>query len=313
MNSEYHQIFDTINQGLVVLDLNMRVTDWNRWMEMHSSIRAHEIIGRPLYDFFPSLQQKQAFTRAVKCAFGFGSFAYFSQKLHQYLFPMRNPHAGSELFSRMQQHCTLGPLRDDVGQINSLFIAVQDVTEFVLYEHRLIEMTRVDSLTGLYNRRFLNQRLDEELERSTRHGNPLCLMLLDVDHFKQINDTHGHLCGDQVLLSLSAALRTTLRKSDIAARFGGEEFICVLPETTLEHACLLAERCRLKVAGLELVYHDLPLTITISLGIAEMAPDDTFDSLIKRADDAMYQAKQTGRNRCVRAATPVPNHHGRRP
>lgn len=308
MNSEYRQIFDTINQGLVVLDLNMRVTDWNRWMEMHSSIRADEIIGRPLYDFFPSLQQKPAFTRAIKCAYSFGSFAYFSQKLHQHLFPMRNPHAGNELFPRMQQHCTLGPLRDDTGQINSLFIAVQDVTEFVLYEQRLIEMTRVDSLTGLYNRRFLNQRLDEELERSRRHGNPLCLLLLDVDYFKQINDDHGHLCGDQVLLSLSGILRTTLRKSDIAARFGGEEFICVLPETTLEQAHLLAERCRQKVAGAQLIYHDVPLSITISLGVAEMIPDDTFDSLIKRADDAMYRAKQAGRNCSVCAPSPATDH-----
>ena len=311
MNNEYHQIFNTINQGLVVLDLNMQVTDWNRWMEMHSSIRADEIIGRSLYDFFPSLQQKPAFTRAIKCAFSFGSFAYFSQKLHHYLFPMRNPHAGSELFPRMQQHCTLGPLRDDAGQINSLFIAVQDVTEFVLYEQRLIEMTRVDSLTGLYNRRFLNQRLDEEMERSRRHGSPLCLMPLDVDHFKQINDTHGHLCGDQVLLALSSAVRDTFRKSDIAARFGGEEFICVLPETTLEQAHSLAERFRRKIAGLQLNYRDSRISVTISLGVAEMVPVDTFDSLIKRADDAMYRAKQAGRNRCVCAPSPPATHQDR--
>lgn len=299
MNSEYRQIFDTTNQGLVVVDRNLTVTDWNRWMEMHSSIRADEIIGRPLFDFYPSLQQKQAFTRAAKCAFGFGSFGYFSQKLHGYLFPMRNPHTGIELFPRMQQHCTLGPLRDESGQINSLFIAVQDVTEFVLYEHRLIEMTRTDSLTGLYNRRFLTQRLEEELERCQRHGNPLCLMLLDVDNFKQINDTYGHLCGDLVLRTLATTMREMFRKSDITGRFGGEEFVCVLPETTLDRAGLLAERCRSGIAAVNLVYQKTPLSITISVGVTELGADDSADSLIRRADDAMYQAKQAGRDRCV--------------
>ncbi|CAH2032656.1 sensor domain-containing diguanylate cyclase [Trichlorobacter ammonificans] len=307
MNSEYRQIFDTTNQGLVVLDRNLTVTDWNRWMEMHSSIRADEIIGRPLFDFYPSLQHKQAFTRAVKCAFSFGSFGYFSQKLHHYLFPMRNPHAGIELFPRMQQHCTLGPLRDESGQINSLFIAVQDVTEFVLYEHRLIEMTRVDSLTGLYNRRFLTQRLEEELERSRRHGNPLCLMLMDVDHFKQINDSRGHLCGDQVLRSLAQTLRDMFRKSDILGRFGGEEFVCILPETTLEKACILTERCRTSIADIELFYQNTPFAITISAGVTELTVNDSADSLIRRADNAMYQAKQAGRNRCICTPPPPPS------
>lgn len=305
MSNEYRQIFDTTNQGLMVLDQNLTVTDWNRWMEMHSSIRADEIIGRNLYEFYPAIQHKTAFTRAVKCALNFGSFGYFSQKLHGFLFPMRNPHSGVELFPRMQQHCTLGPLRNETGRITSLFIAVQDVTEFVLYEQRLLEMTRVDSLTGLYNRRFLTQRLDEELERSRRHGNPLCLIILDVDHFKKINDTRGHLCGDLVLRTLSQALRDIFRKSDIPGRFGGEEFICILPETTLEQAGLLAERCRTQIAGIPLSYQELPLSITVSMGVAEMVPGDTFDSLIKRADDAMYQAKRTGRNRCVCAAHSV--------
>lgn len=299
MSNKYRQIFETTNQGLVMLDQNLTVTDWNRWMEMHSSIRADEITGRNLYEVFPDLQNKPAFTRSIKCCLSFGAFGYFSQKLHGYIFPMRNPHSNVAQFPMMQQHCTIGPLRDENDQINSLFISVQDVTEFVLYEQRLIEMTRVDSLTGLYNRRYLTQRIDEEIERSRRHGNPLCLILLDIDHFKQINDTQGHLCGDQALRILASTLKETLRKSDIPGRFGGEEFICILPETTLEHAYQLAERCRKKIADLPITYNDTTFSITFSAGLSEMQVTDTFDSLIKRADDAMYLAKQAGRNRCL--------------
>lgn len=299
MNNEYRQIFDTISQGLVLVDRDMVVTDWNRWMEMHSNISASEIIGKPLFDFFPVLQQKRSFIRAIKCAFSFGSFGYFSQKLHGYIFPLRNPHTGFELFPQMQQHCSLGPLRDNDGQINRLFITVQDVTEFVLYEHRLTEMTRIDSLTGLYNRRFLAQRLEEEILRCKRHGHSLCLMMIDIDHFKQINDTHGHLCGDTVLRHISRSLRDMFRKSDVVARFGGEEFVCMLPETSLDMAVILAERCRENIANSKPACANKQLTVTISIGVTNISTRETTDSLLKRADDAMYQAKISGRNCCV--------------
>lgn len=304
--SEYHQIFNTINLGLVVLDRELTVTCWNRWMELHSDIPAEEIIGRNICDVFPALCENSVI-RIIKSVFAFGNYASYSQKLHKYLFPMKNPHGSSALFPRMQQNCTFGPLRDDKKEISAIYITVQDVTDFVIYEHKLIQMAKVDGLTGVFNRRYLDTRLQEELERSRRHGNPLSIMMLDIDHFKEINDTHGHICGDYTLRKISELLLELIRTSDILGRYGGEEFCCILPETSFEQALVLAERCRTQVAASQFSCTDHQSRVTVSIGVTDLHRDDTLDSIIKRADDALYQAKRTGRNRVCSSPVPVEN------
>ena len=294
--SEYHQIFNTINLGLVVLDRELTVTCWNRWMELHSDIPAEGIIGRKICDVFPALCEN-SFIRIVKSVFAFGNNASYSQKLHKYLFPMKNPHGSSALFPQMQQNCTFGPLRDDNKEITAVYISVQDVTDFVMYEHKLIQMAKIDSLTGIYNRRYLDSRLTEEIERSRRHGNQLSILMLDIDHFKKINDTHGHLCGDYALRKIAELLKELVRTSDILGRYGGEEFCCILPETPIEQAVVLAERCREQIAANQLTCTDHQTRVTISIGVTGLHRDDSLDSVIKRADDALYQAKRDGRNR----------------
>lgn len=304
--SEYHQIFNTINLGLVVLDRELTVTCWNRWMELHSDIPAEGIIGRKICDVFPTLCEN-SFIRIVKSVFAFGNYASYSQKLHKYLFPMRNPHGSSALFPQMQQNCTFGPLRNDNKEISAIYITVQDVTDFVIYEHKLIQMAKIDGLTGVFNRRYLDTRLQEELERSRRHGNPLSIMMLDIDHFKEINDTHGHICGDYTLRKISELLLELVRTSDILGRYGGEEFCCVLPETSFEQALVLAERCREQIAVGRFSCTDYLTRVTVSIGVTDLHRDDTLDSMIKRADDALYQAKRTGRNRVCSSPVPVEN------
>ncbi len=302
--NEYQQIFNTISLGLVVLNRELNVTSWNRWMELHSGIPAEKVLGRQICDLFPSLCDS-SFNRIVKSVFAFGNYASYSQKLHKYLIPMKNPHGSSSHFPQMQQNCTFGPLRNDNKEIIAIYITIQDVTDFVIYEHKLIQMAKIDGLTGIYNRRYLDNRLTEEIERSRRHGNPLSILMLDIDHFKKINDTHGHLCGDYALRKISELLQELVRTSDILGRYGGEEFCCVLPETPFEQAVVLAERCREQIAASPFSCTDQQTRITVSIGVTGMHRDDTLDSIIKRADDALYQAKHDGRNRVCSCPAPA--------
>ncbi len=164
----------------------------------------------------------------------------------------------------------------------------------------LKELTIRDGLTGLYNHRHFQETLALEISRSKRYAKTFSLVFLDVDFFKQYNDTHGHLQGDVVLVGLSNLLSDGLRKSDVAARYGGEEFVLLLPETSKEHAFILAENIREKIAA-----HPFPGRetqpqgmVTVSIGIA-VFPEDGNDSstLLHHADEALYQAKNAGRNR----------------
>ena len=156
-----------------------------------------------------------------------------------------------------------------------------------------------DGLTGLFNRRYLDTTLASELDRSKRYGHTLSIMMFDVDHFKLFNDEHGHDQGDRVLQVLSTTVKELLRTSDIACRYGGEEFLVILPETDLEGAMAIAERVR------ETVSQTLVdgLTVTISIGVAcyPRTLVENYQKFIEAADKALYEAKAAGRN-CVRPA-----------
>ncbi|MDD2897652.1 MAG: diguanylate cyclase [Desulfuromonadaceae bacterium] len=293
------QIIETIDLGLIVLDRGMVVRGWNRWMEIHSGVSAQEIIGTVITDRYPNLGEPK-YRRMLKSVLTFGSYAYFSQKLHQYLIPLENPHSTVEQMPYMQQSCSAAPLRDQQGMITGLFISVHDVTEYTIYENKLLEMTKIDSLTRLYNRSYLDKRLTEELERTHRFGNVFSVIMIDVDYFKRINDTRGHLCGDYTLRQLALILLQVVRSVDFVGRYGGEEFCCVLPETSAANACILAECLRKKIADEQFVYGQERFSITISLGVAEYGDGaDTLERLVGLADAALYQAKREGRNRVV--------------
>ena len=161
---------------------------------------------------------------------------------------------------------------------------------------------RLDPLTGIPNRRQLAERAGLEVERARRFGRPLSLLLMDVDHFKRINDNHGHAVGDEVLRVLAALCRAELRQTDLLARMGGEEFVALLPETTAEGAALIAERLRLRVAAHPLLSDPVRIPVTISVGVAGWEPDTArWEDLLERADRAMYDAKEGGRNRVTHA------------
>ncbi len=168
-----------------------------------------------------------------------------------------------------------------------------------------------DSLTGLYNRRHLQHRLEQEVTRAQRYGQALSCLFVDADHFKRINDTHGHSAGDQVLTALAQRLRARLRTSDLPTRYGGEEFAVLLPQTDVQNAQMLAhEICRGVAAAPIMLESGEPVTVTVSIGVSALAPGSRHPAaeagaaMLQAADEAVYRAKAAGRNQVASAPLP---------
>lgn len=179
---------------------------------------------------------------------------------------------------------------------------IQDITDRKELETRLAQEAQTDALTGCANRRYFLKQAALELTRVRRYGGGLSVFMLDLDHFKQVNDRYGHRVGDMVLQKLVQVCRATLREEDMIGRLGGEEFAVLLPETGREKAVEVAQRLCVAVATAEVFVDHLSLHFTTSIGMATLAPDDgNIDALLDRADRALYEAKNTGRNRVVTA------------
>lgn len=193
------------------------------------------------------------------------------------------PFDAEELVARVRVHLKIKNLQDDLKRTNEL----------------LLELSNTDHLTGLFNRRFMMEALGKEVKRNQRKKGNLSLIILDIDHFKQVNDQYGHLQGDIVLQKVAQLLQKELRAYDTAARYGGEEFIAILPDAALEEAVFVANRVRMSVQEARFSGELSGLTLTVSLGVAMFSKPNciTVDDFIKLADEALYRAKANGRNR----------------
>ena len=163
------------------------------------------------------------------------------------------------------------------------------------------DLVRHDQLTGVLNRRGLEEIFGKEMARASRHETMLCVALLDIDNFKKLNDSLGHDAGDEALIHLAKVCRDTLRPQDTVARYGGEEFIILLPDTSLEDAVIALTRLQRELTKKFFLHANEKVLITFSAGVTSLSANDNQASVIKRADEAMYQAKQTGKNRVVTA------------
>lgn len=305
------QIVDGSSVATLVIDRHHRVTHWNRACELLTGIAAGDMIGtrrqwQPFYGSerpiladavldgtVTSRDQGWFGPRCQPSALVRGGFE------NEDFFPGFGG-GGKWLFF------TAAPLRDGHGQVIGAIETLQDVTERRLAEealraseesYRLLSVT--DALTGLFNSRHFYQRLEVEIERAGRYRRPLSLLAIDADHFKAVNDTHGHLEGDKVLQSLATVIRQCLRRTDSAYRYGGEEFIVLLPEAVIESAAVLAERLRKSFfETLQGPQGGKGFRCSVSIGVAEFIPGEDGQSLVRRADEAAYQAKRRGRN-CV--------------
>jgi diguanylate cyclase (GGDEF)-like protein len=156
-----------------------------------------------------------------------------------------------------------------------------------------------DPLSGLLNRRGMREKLQQEFDRSQRYSNDLTVMMCDIDHFKAVNDRYGHDRGDEIIKSLGALFKSGLRKQDALARWGGEEFLFLLPETNGNQGMLLAEKLRSEIEKTQYKHDDKTFNVTISFGLHQIASTDTINQAITKADTNLYKAKEQGRNRCI--------------
>lgn len=295
----------------LVIDVNHQLTHWNHACEMVTGTMACDVIGTNLQwkAFYPSARSIMAdlvLDRANDLA--------VDRLYHGRFKPSQLVDGGYEaedFFPHFGEggrwlFFTAAPLRNSQGVVVGAIETLQDVTERRRAEEALREseeryrrLSLTDSLTGLFNSRYLHQSLLEELERAQRYERPLSLMILDCDNFKTINDTFGHLEGDRVLQALAGVISHSLRRTDSAYRYGGEEFVVVLPETSGRAARVLADRLRANFAAQDVMAADGRLIrCTVSIGVAESGLAEFKESLIRRADDASYEAKRQGKN-CV--------------
>lgn len=294
----YSQVVDAVNLGILIMDTRFRIQSWNRWMEIHSDKKREDVIGSNLFDLFPHLNTPN-FNRSCKSVVSFGNYVYFSQKLHNYLFPFKPTGFNAASFEFMQQSCSMAPIKDKDGRVTHIAITVHDMTDQVYLERSLKLMSQLDGLTEVNNRRFLDTRLEEEFNRFKRTGRKFALAMVDIDNFKYVNDTFGHHFGDLVLKRMSQTCSSNLRTSDILARFGGEEFCIVLPDTDQEGAMVICERIRLAVESMRVACNnDAEVPITVSIGVAVTDSSlESYERLLKNSDAALYASKANGKNR----------------
>ncbi len=205
---------------------------------------------------------------------------------------MKNPKTGNTFWYDLSTKAI-----DMDGEL-ALYTTFKDMTQKKHKEQDLLEKATTDSLTGLFNRRQFEVLAQKEIQIAQRHGMPFCVLMLDIDHFKKVNDTYGHDMGDSVLQQLALALKTTLRESDILARYGGEEFIVFLTHTTPNEGLFAAERIRRSIEDLHIHLNGHEVTVTISIGLSGIL-NNSLPELVKQADIALYESKRTGRNKAT--------------
>ncbi|MBL8516626.1 MAG: diguanylate cyclase [Betaproteobacteria bacterium] len=198
---------------------------------------------------------------------------------------------------------SVAPVKDAQGSVTHFVTITTDISERKAMEERLREMAVTDPLTGALNRRRFMELGEQEFHRTRRTGEPLSVLMLDIDHFKRVNDTRGHPAGDAVIRALADITKQSLRALDTVARLGGEEFAALLPMTPLAAAAEVGERIRAAVAASPVAWEDRPIAFTVSIGAAELQPTGQhFEALLASADQALYEAKHGGRNRVVARA-----------
>ncbi len=299
-----------VDVGIFVLNKNFEVQLWNNFMAHHSGRLTEDVVGKNLFEAFPDLP-KPWFTKKVNTVFLLNNFAFISWENRPYLFRFAHNRPITGGADHMYQNCMLLPLKAEQGKPEAVCVMVFDATDTAIAQNLLkqaletiSEISNRDGLTGIYNRRYLENRLSSEFDRTRRYGGTFSMILFDLDFFKKVNDTYGHLAGDKVLVEIAARVRDKLRSSDVIGRYGGEEFVLILPETPLDGARQFAERLREAVALEPVIFDDTPIRVTISMGVTEHhAGMPGYATLTHQSDIALYASKAAGRN-CVTCYAP---------
>ncbi|MFO0889671.1 MAG: diguanylate cyclase [Isosphaeraceae bacterium] len=293
LGSFFKRMLDELYDGVYFVDVERRILYWNKAAEQISGYAAWEVVGRTCFDNILEHTDADGCSLCHRCCPLVISIRSRKAICKRVSLKHKEGH-------RVVVEVRTSPVADEGGRIVGAVEVFRDAGAELALEsayRSAREMAARDSLTGLANRRCLTAFVSEQLALGSRSDRRFSLILLDVDRFKEINDELGHGAGDRVLAAIGRAILASCRETDLAGRYGGDEFAIILPGTTLDRASGIAERMRAEIAawcGGEVAGHP---AVTASLGLAESLPDDTWDTMLARADAALYEAKRRGRNR----------------
>ena len=305
--SEFHWLMGmlhSIDVGVIVLDKDYNVKVWNDFMANHSGVLAHDIVDKNIFHILQEIPQDW-FKRKSESVFLLNSRSFTTWEQRPYLFRFKNYRPLTGPAEYMYQNVTFIPLTSTDGKVDHIGIIIYDVTDIAVSNielekanNKLETLSRTDHLSKLHNRRYWEEQLEKEYFRARRTGDSCCLLMFDIDHFKEVNDEYGHQAGDECIRAAAKVVLSRLRNTDIAGRYGGEEFGVVLVDTSAESASILGERLRKSTEDIVVNYDGRDIQFTISLGIAELTSRMTsYQQWLEAADNALYDAKAMGRNR----------------
>jgi diguanylate cyclase (GGDEF)-like protein/PAS domain S-box-containing protein len=279
-------VIESMSDAMIVLDIHDKVVDVNPAARQFLGLETVQIIGKPIQEVFRP----------------WDDLLFQSEELPASESEICLGSAGAEKFYDLR----ISPLKIQQKKPGGRIIILRDITQRKQSEIQLkalqeqcYEQSIHDPLTGLYNRRFLAESIKREAANAVREQHPIGIAIIDIDYFKQVNDTYGHEAGDMELIHLAEILSRLSRAGDYVFRYGGEEFLIMMPDTSLLAAVQMAERCRQHIANYVLNYADSQISITVSIGVAALLPGESgYEAVLKAADDGLYQAKEKGRN-CV--------------
>lgn len=293
--------------GVLIVDRHFNIMVWNRFMELNSFMRSEDVLGKNLFDVFPEINRNWL-EKKVKSCLLLNTHSFSSWRQRPYLLRFKASKSAMGQAEYMFQDISFFPVRDHNGAVYGACILFNDVTELA-EATRMLEQTvdqmlnldesnRRDGLTGLYNRKYFDEQITQDIMSAHRYGLPLVLAMMDIDHFKTINDTYGHDGGDAVLRALSLNMKDIVRSTDSLCRYGGEEFVLIMSHIQLQDALIILDRLHQKVQNMVVKLNTgEQVSITISVGYAELQEGMTSGQLVRQADEALYAAKRLGRNR----------------
>jgi diguanylate cyclase (GGDEF)-like protein/PAS domain S-box-containing protein len=291
--AKYRLAFESTSDGIFTIDHNFNISSITPSVERQLGYKVEEVINRPIQDL--NILTSESLTRAVSDVIQVLSGAEVTGAVYEFI---------AKDGTRKIGEVTGTPIIRE-GKILGVTAVVRDITKRKRAEEALRESEKkyrelsiIDDLTQLYNSRYFHQQLRIEIDRVNRYGQPLTLLLLDLDDFKRFNDAYGHVEGDQVLMRLGEVVKRCLRQTDSAYRYGGEEFTILLPMTTGADGTVTAERIRSEFKNE--TFSPVPgqdVHVTLSIGLAQYKPQEDIKVFVRRVDQLMYQAKENGKNR----------------
>jgi len=298
-------ILNTIDNGIIILDKDLNILAWNYWLEIRTNIKEDDIKNKNICEEFSYINAKKL-KRKIKAVLITNNPSYYNVDPHKFLIDIKTSSIIDDIFDSMQQDITIVPY-DVENKLVCLYIYDKTSLHKTNYKleklnDELRDLSNRDPMTHAFNRRYFGEFSKRMLSLAKRSEQCVCICIIDIDKFKNINDNYGHSIGDKVIILLAKKLEEYVRTSDIVARFGGEEFVIFLHNTSLGCAHKISEKIRSNIQRLEVDTSTNRISFTVSIGLSqyeETKDSNNIEHTLKRADDALYVAKESGRNQVV--------------